>query len=90
MQVGETKHLTFETIPEDLSITTYSGKVVLDDNNPNTSGETVASLTAYSFGGRYCDITALSAGTIKLKFVMHPYADGGTTTNTIIPITVYE
>ena len=90
MQVGETKDLTFKTIPEDLSITTYSGKVVLDDNNPNTSGETVASLTAYSFGGRYCSITAQSAGTIKLKFVMHPHGDSVTTTNTIIPITVYE
>lgn len=89
MQIGETKHLTFETIPEDLSMTTYSGEVVLEDNNPTTSGETVASYT-YSFSGKYCNITALSAGTIKLKFVMHPYGDSATVTNTIIPITVYE
>ena len=89
MQVGETKHLTFETIPEDLSMTTYSGEVVLENNDPIVAGNTVASHT-YSFSGKYCNITALSAGTIKLKFVMYPYADGGTTTNTIIPITVYE
>jgi hypothetical protein len=63
---------------------------VLDDNNPITQGKTVASLTKYSFGGRYCSITAQSAGTIKLKFVMHPHGDSVTTTNTIIPITVYE
>lgn len=89
MQVGETKHLTFETIPEDLSMTTYSGKVILENNDPIIAENTVASHT-YSFSGKYCNITALSAGTIKLKFVMYPYADGGTTTNTIIPITVYE
>ena len=89
MQVGETKHLTFETIPEDLSMTTYSGEVVLENNDPIVAGNTVASHT-YSFSGKYCNITALSAGTMKLKFVMYPYADGGTTTNTIIPITVYE